>query len=108
MGGRGGSGRSSAAVTPSVPAASIEERTLAAIRSSFVASDTPIASLTDVRRKLYAMGFDRGEQDAELRRLFRAKVINLFPASNQKVLNQEDFDSRISIGNEMKLHVIIQ
>lgn len=107
MGGRGGSGRSSAGV----PAATLSEqdKVFAAIRSSYgPVADANIASLTDVRRRLSAMGMDRGEQDAALRRLFRARVINLFAADNQKVLTEQDRAARIDIGNDLKLHIMIQ
>lgn len=108
MGGRGGSGRSSAAIE--IPAAQMsdQDKVFTAIRRSYGGPEASVSSLTDVRKELSAMGMDRGEQDAALLRLFRAKAINLFPASNQKVLSDEDRAARISVGNELKLHIMIQ
>lgn len=111
MGGRGGSGRSSAAAqTAVVPAMSNDEKIFTAIRRSY--SGVPgvnISSLTDVRKELARLGMtDREEQDRELLRMYRAREINLFPASNQKVLVPEDWAAMMVVGNERRLHIMIQ
>lgn len=114
MGGRGGSGRSSAAgATISKPSeafgaapTSSADPALEAIQQAMMEtpeSNRQLISLLHARMRMADRGIVRREdQDRELLRLFRARRILLVPYSNQKVMSRGDRDAEISIGNERK------
>lgn len=105
MGGRGGSGRGIVAQGPAASSDPVFDTVARTIRSDPGAGATSITSLERVRNAL--SGMDRGEQDAEILRLARARKILLVPASNQKVMSNAERRAEIMFGNERKAHVML-
>ena len=124
MGGRGGSGRSSAAIVqmPVMDTQALESLADADIRDAAeMAIDSmhnpdqvrerdsrdhgPWISLLRLRTALSTLGWDRERQDRELHRFFRQRKANLIPESNQKALTKAHRDAALNVGREDK-HLI--
>jgi hypothetical protein len=116
MGGRGGSGRSSAAViqVPAVDAKALADMDLrdayedvanitnAASRNQ---NQGPWVTIQRLRTALSTRGWDREKQDREITRFVREGKAVAAPESNQKLMTPEFRRSAIQLGNEDK-HII--
>lgn len=110
MGGRGGSGRSSAAVVqmPAFDANGIADLDIRdAYEDALAANPNSVAgvewvSLTRLRTALAVRGWDRDRQDREILRFVRERKGILNPESNQKVLSPRDRADAITMGGEQK------
>lgn|SRR5688572_691303 len=110
MGGRGGSGRSSAAIVqvPTVDAGAIADLDIRDAFDDALAanpnrtSGNRWVSLTRLRTALSVRGWDRERQDREILRFVRERKGILNPESNQKVLSKRDRDDAIQMGGEDK------
>lgn len=103
MGGRGGSGRSSAAVpTTLTPEMQLRMAYDAAGQLVNEASRNqnqgPWVALTSLRPRLAAMGMSREQQDAELLRAVRSRKAVLASILYQVHKNQEDRDTELMMG----------
>jgi len=102
MGGRGGSPNPG----PQAPAAAqapAGDVALQAVESAISEErNKAVTTMERVRGRLAALGMGREQQDAELRRLFRARKIILTPVNNQKMMTQAERDARIEVGGELK------
>lgn len=116
MGGRGGSGRSSAAIiqVPVVDAKAMADMDLrdayedvVAItnKASFNDEHGPWVTIQQLRTALSTRGWDREKQDREITRFVRERKAVAAPESNQKLMTQAFRNAAIHIGNEDK-HII--
>lgn len=105
MGGRGGSGRS---IVAQGPAAASGDVALAAVDRAIARERTgSVATLEWVREEMVKAGITgHEEQDAELTRLSKARVVLLFPMSQQSVMTQAQRDAGIMLGNQLKALVM--
>ena len=110
MGGRGGSGRSSAAIVQ-MPAIDTNAIADLDIRDAYddvlniTGQTSKFVSLQRLRVALSTRGWDRERQDREILRFVRERKGVLSPESNQKVLPQSWRDAALRMGNEDK-HLI--
>ena len=110
MGGRGGSGRSSAAIVqmPAIDTNAIADMD---IRDAYedvlniTGQVSKFVALQRLRVALSTRGWDRERQDREILRFVRERKGVLSPESNQKVLPQSWRDAALRMGNEDK-HLI--
>lgn len=116
MGGRGGSGRSSAAIiqVPVVDANAMADMDLrdayedvAAIvnAASRNQNQGPWVTLQRLRTALATRGWDREKQDREIARFVRERKAVAIPESNQQTMTKAFDDAAIIIGNQRK-HII--
>jgi hypothetical protein len=109
MGGRGGSGRSSAGLikVPVVDAAAMADMDIRdAYEDALAANPNRTNSFGDwvsmerLRTALAVRGWDRERQDQEILRFVRERKGVLSPDSNQKILSDADRRAQIRQGNE--------
>jgi len=111
MGGRGGSGRSSAAVIQ-VPAGDANAMADLDIRDAYQnaldragrgsapsgQTGGPWLSMLDLRTALSTLGWDRGKQDRELMRFIRERKAFVSSESNRKIMTQRSIDAQLLRG----------
>lgn len=114
MGGRGGSGRSSAAIVqmPAIDSNALADRDIAdayetvlditGARERSFQTHGPWVTLQRLRTALSTLGWDREKQDRELLRLVRERKAIVSPESNQKTMTPEFRRAALQMGGEDK------
>lgn len=108
MGGRGGSGRSSAALiqVPAVDSNAIADLDIADAYEDAMnikgKPQNPWVTLESMRTALNVRGMDRERQDRELIRFANERKGILIPEENQKVLTKGQRDAGLTYGGEVQ------